>query len=107
MRKLRTLTTRAIDLLAQEVQRNFRRRLEGYDVSCHLALTNRAIHELVILAEELTGIFPDQPFEEPSDAQAELARTDEGKDTEGLDVQLAHLKPVHATKKRPRLQGVS
>jgi len=105
MRKLRTLTTRAIDLLAQEVQRNFRRRLEGYDPSCHLALTNRAIHELVILAEELEGIFP--PFEEPSDAQTELARTDESTAAEDLAVQQSHLKPVHATKKRPRLQGVS
>lgn len=104
---MRTLKPREIELKAQEIQRSVRQRLTHFDESCWLAIVNRSIHELTILAEEIEGKFHYQPFEEPSDAQAKLARTDEGTASESLAMQQPHLKPVHAKKKRPRLQGVS
>lgn len=104
---MRTLKPREIELKGQEIQRSVRQRLESFNPSCHKAIVDQAIMELVLLSKEIEDIFPEQPFEEPADAQAKLARTDEGTASESLAMQQPYLKPVHAKKKRPRLQGVS
>lgn len=105
---MRTLKPREIELKGQEIQRSVRQRLTHFDESCWLAIVNRSIHELTILAEEIEGKFHYQPFEEPSDAPAKLHRANEGTNAKDVAVQQLQLKPVHPkAKNKPRLQGVS